>query len=241
MPCKVHCAKAFSDNFKDTHGRLDMLINNAGIIAVSHALTVDGFESQFATNHLGHFALTAQLFDLLKKSAPSRVVNVSSIAHRQAHRFNEDEIVTPLENYNPWSVYADSKLCNILFTKELDRRIKAAGVEGVTASACHPGSTATNLMTAPSTTNSFLWSVPWKLVYYLPIFQTAPMGALPTLYAAVAPNVQGGDYFDPRGFMAMWGYPVLEEPSKQSESASAAKKLWTQSEKLANVSFDIKK
>jgi len=234
--------KEFSEAFLQTHDRLDLLINNAGIMAVPHASTVDGYESQFATNHLGHFALTAQLFDLLKKSTPSRIVNVSSLAHRRASKLNEDEIMTPAEKYSPNSVYSDTKLANILFTKELDRRIKAAGVEGVTASVAHPGITATNLTTAPATTNGFLWSLPWKIAIYMPfLFQSASMGALPTLYAAAAPNVKSGDYFGPRGFAALWGYPILEEPTQQSESESAATKLWTLSERLANLSFDIKK
>lgn len=234
--------RAFAERFFKTHGRLDLLINNAGIMAVPHALSVDGYESQFATNHLGHFALTAQLFDLLKKSAPSRVVNVSSNAHRRAFSFNEDAVMTPADKYSPIAVYADTKVSNILFTKELDRRIKAAGVEGVTAVVCHPGVTASNLTTAPAADNSFFWSLPWKILRLTPwFFQSAQMGALPTLYAAAAPNVQGGDYFGPRGLMAFWGYPTLEEPTPLAQSESAATKLWTQSEKLANLPFEVKK
>ncbi|GAB9476019.1 Ww domain-containing oxidoreductase [Globisporangium polare] len=234
--------RAFAERFLQTHERLDLLINNAGIMAVPHALSVDGYESQFATNHLGHFALTARLFDLLKKSAASRIVNVSSNAHRQAFSFNEDTIMTSADKYSPIAVYADTKVSNILFTKELDRRLKAAGVEGVTAVVCHPGATASNLTTAPAADNSFFWSLPWKILRLLPwFFQSAQMGALPTLYAAAASNVQGGDYFGPRGLMALWGYPTLEEPTPLAQSESAAKKLWAQSEKLASLTFEVKK
>ncbi|KAF1334432.1 Ww domain-containing oxidoreductase, partial [Globisporangium splendens] len=231
----------FSDWFLTTYDRLNILVNNAGIMAVPYSLTVDGYESQFATNHLGHFALTARLFDLLQKSAPSRIVNVSSLAHRHASKFNENEIVMPEEKYSSNGAYPISKLCNMLFTKELDRRIKAAGIVGVTATACHPGFTKTNLVTAPSTENGFWLRLMWKIFRILPLFQDSAMGALPTLYAAAAPNVQGGDFFGPRGFQATRGYPVLEAPSEQAESVTASKKLWTFSEKLAKLSFDIKK
>ncbi|KAF1334433.1 Ww domain-containing oxidoreductase, partial [Globisporangium splendens] len=228
----------FSDWFLATYDRLNILVNNAGIMAVPYSLTVDGYESQFATNHLGHFALTARLFDLLQKSAPSRIVNVSSGRHR-ASKFNEDEIMMPEEKYSTLGAYADSKFCNMLFTKELDRRIKAAGIVGVMATACHPGATKSNLSAAPSTENGFWLRLMWKIIQILPLFQESAMGALPTLYAAAAPNVQGGDHFGPRH--GMWGHPSLEAPSKQCESESAAKKLWTFSEKLSKLPFDISK
>uniref|UniRef100_K3WZV9 Ketoreductase domain-containing protein n=1 Tax=Globisporangium ultimum (strain ATCC 200006 / CBS 805.95 / DAOM BR144) TaxID=431595 RepID=K3WZV9_GLOUD len=227
--------------FLATHDRLNLLINNAGIMAVPRSLTVDGYERQFATNHLGHFALTARLFGLLQKSAPSRVVNVSSIAHYHASKFNEDQIMMPAENYSTLGAYADSKLCNILFMKELDRRIKAAGITGVTATVAHPGTSSTNLGTAPATENSFFVRMLWKLSLLLPITQAPEMGALPSLYAATAPNVKGGDFFGPKGFMKMRGYPTLETPSEQAESETAGDKLWTLSEKLTKLSFDTKK
>ncbi|TMW63699.1 hypothetical protein Poli38472_002640 [Pythium oligandrum] len=233
--------KRFSDEFKKTHDRLDMLINNAGVMAIPYAETVDGFEAQFATNHLGHFVLTAQLFDLLQASAPSRIVNVSSVAHRTALTFNEDNIMPRKEKYDQWQAYAISKLSNILFTKELARRFEANGITGVTAAVCHPGSTDTNLISAPTEKSGWLWSTTWKFARALPIYQTAPMGALPTLYAATAPGVKNGQYFGPRGFQALWGYPALEEPTKQAKSESAAQKLWELSERLTNTPFPIGK
>ncbi|KAJ0400508.1 hypothetical protein P43SY_006687 [Pythium insidiosum] len=231
----------FTQAFRESHDRLDLLINNAGIMAVGYATTVDGFESQLATNHLGHFALTAQLFDLLCKSAPSRIVNVSSMAHRSALKFDEDAIMTPREKYDPWSVYADSKLANLLFTAELSRRLEANGIEGVQAVACHPGMTATNLMAAPSENNSWFYRMMWKVSSVLPIYQSAAMGALPTLYAATANETRNGGFYGPDGFFAVCGYPTLEEPSKQAQSLSAAHKLWELSERLTKTPFPVQK
>ncbi|EGZ25243.1 hypothetical protein PHYSODRAFT_311821 [Phytophthora sojae] len=235
--------KQFASEFKKTHDRLDLLINNAGVMGGAYAKTVDGYERQFATNHLGHFALTAQLFDVVKQSAPARIVNVSSMVHRNAFwTFDEDNIMAASErNYSQWFNYANTKLCNILFTFELDRRMKAAGVEGVTAVACHPGTTSTNLLTAPSTSNSnWMWTTAFKLWTLMPR-QTIEMGALPTLYAATGSDVKGGDFFGPKHFNAMFGHPVRETPSKLSYSTIAATKLWTLSERLAHLSFDINK
>ncbi|KAF4035513.1 short chain dehydrogenase [Phytophthora infestans] len=233
--------KQFSEDFKKTHNRLDLLINNAGIMGGAWGLSADGYEQQFATNHLGHFALTAQLFPLLKESAPSRIVNVSSIMHRSAPTWNEDDIITTSEEkYREMDNYGVTKLSNVLFTNELARRIKAAGIEGVTAAACHPGVTATNLATA-STANSKGWW--WWLVYKMTDLaprQSCPMGALPTLFAATGSEVEGGDFFGPK-HLKIFGYPVRENPSEQSKSEPGAKKLWTLSERLAHLSFDIKK
>ncbi|KAF4035509.1 short chain dehydrogenase [Phytophthora infestans] len=124
--------KQFTEEFKKTHNRLNLLINNAGIMGGVYIKTVDGYERQFATNHLGHFALTAHFFDLVKESTPARIINVSSMTHRNATwAFDEDAImVTNEPKYSQWLNYANTKLCNILFTFELDRRVKAAGLEG---------------------------------------------------------------------------------------------------------------
>ncbi|KAE8882524.1 hypothetical protein PF005_g7958 [Phytophthora fragariae] len=235
--------KQFAQEFKKTHDRLDLLTNNAGVMGGAYSTTVDGYERQFATNHLGHFALTAQLFDVVKQSAPARIVNVSSMLHRNAFwTFDEDEVMASSERkYSQWFNYANTKLCNILFTFELDRRIKTAGVEDVTAVACHPGTTSTNLLTAPSTSNSnWMWTTAFKLWTLMPR-QSIEMGALSTLYAATGDDVKGGDFFGPKHLNAMFGHPVRETPSKLSHSTSAATKLWTLSERLARLSFDINK
>ncbi|TMW68950.1 hypothetical protein Poli38472_001106 [Pythium oligandrum] len=229
----------FASEFKKTHDRLDLLSNNAGVMAIPHAESVDGLEMQMATNHLGHFALTAQLFEVLKASAPSRIVNVSSIAHRMAPAFDEKDFILSKEKYEQWGAYSNSKLANLFFTFELGRRLESSGISDVTSVACHPGSTRTNLITAPVEKSGCLWRTTWRITRNLPIFQSAAMGALPTLYAATAPGVKNGQFYGPEGFQAMWGYPALEEPSKQSKSVSAAQKVWEMSELLTGTLFPI--
>ncbi|KAG6622060.1 WW domain-containing oxidoreductase [Phytophthora cinnamomi] len=233
--------KKFAADFKQNHDRLDLLINNAGIMGGVYGLSADGYERQFATNHLGHFALTAQLFPLLKRSTPSRVVNVSSMMHRSAPTWNEDDImVTSEDKYREMDNYGVTKLSNILFSTELSRRIKAAGVGGVTSVACHPGITATSLATASAANSSgWLWWLVYKVTDWSPR-QSCSMGALPTLYAATGSEVEGGDFFGPK-HLKTFGYPVREDPSELSKSESGAKKLWTLSERLTKLSFDIEK
>jgi NAD(P)-dependent dehydrogenase (short-subunit alcohol dehydrogenase family) len=237
----LESVQTFAEDFKRTHTQLDLLVNNAGIMGVPYTLTVDGVESQFATNHLGHFALTARLFDVLKTTASSRIVNVSSILHSDS-KLDEDNIVTTADKYNEDAVYADTKLVNILFTKELDRRLKAAGVDCV-AAVCHPGVTATNMLAGPISVHGFFAGLKYRFanVFIVPLLQSADMGALPTLFAATAPGVQGGDYFGPDGFQRIRGYPVLEQPSPVAESPSAGAKVWTLSERLAKLSFEVSK
>uniref|UniRef100_A0AAV1TNF2 WW domain-containing oxidoreductase n=1 Tax=Peronospora matthiolae TaxID=2874970 RepID=A0AAV1TNF2_9STRA len=231
----------FSNEFKSRHNRLDLLINNAGIMGGAFRLSADGYERQFATNHLGHFALTAHLFPLLKQSAPSRVVNVSSVMHRSASTWNEDAImVTSEDKYREMANYSVTKLSNILFTKELARRIKTAGVKGVTAVACHPGVTATSLATVSAeSSRSWFWWLVFKVTDLCPR-QSCAMGALPTLLAATGTEVEAGEFFGPK-HLRMFGYPVRELPSRLSESKSGATKLWTLSEQLTRVSFDVSK
>ncbi|TMW65991.1 hypothetical protein Poli38472_003756 [Pythium oligandrum] len=229
----------FSEEFQKTHSHLDMLINNAGIMGVPYSETVDGFESQMATNHLGHFALTAQLFNSLKASPASRVVNVSSWAHRHANlKYDEDSILTPESKYDPWLVYSNTKLANMLFSLELARRLEASGITNVTSTVCHPGTTATDIITDAVDKHGWFMSTVWKISRAMPVYQTVEMGALPTLYAATAPGVKNMHHFGP-SFLRLWGYPVLEEPSKLGQSESAAKKLWEQSERLTKTSFPV--
>ncbi|TDH73324.1 hypothetical protein CCR75_000544 [Bremia lactucae] len=235
---------AFANDFKASHDRLDVLINNAGVMAVPYATTVDGLERQFATNHLGHFALTAQLFPLLKNSLPSRVVNVSSLAHQSCklqHFISDSEIMrTSEKDYHRAEVYGESKLCNLLFTFELARRLEAQNVTGVTSVACHPGLTATNLMTAPKEEGGKLGRILWNLVGYLPILQDAPTGALPTLYAATGPDVMNHDYYGPSKCFEIWGPPKRVQAKEQAYDTTAALNLWNESERLAKIAFDVK-
>lgn len=228
--------ESFSNEFAKTHDHLDLLVNNAGVMAIPYERTVDGLDMQFATNHLGHFALTARLFPLLKNSAAARVVNVSSIAHRSA-KMDKSNIMMGEDGYSPTTAYGNTKLYNLLFTIELDRRLKANGIASITSACAHPGITRTNLLTAPTTKNGFLARLLWNVFSWLPLFQDADMGALPQLYAATASNVEGGDYFGPEHDRK--GYPVSVEPVNDSKSAEAAKAMWEQSEMLAKLTFKV--
>ncbi|CAH0484414.1 unnamed protein product [Peronospora farinosa] len=230
----------FVKTFKRVHTRLDLLVNNAGVMGGSYALSVDGYERLFATNHLGHFALTAQLFDLLKKSEASRVINVSSGLHKRGEAsFNEDEIMATSEDkFGQWQTYGETKLCNILFTIEMDRRLKAAGITNVIVIACHPGYVATNLgANMAAANNNWIYWLVIKLITFLPGGKDPLMGAMPTLYAATGSEVIGGDYIGPKDRGT--GEPARHEPANVCKSESAGLKLWEYSEKLAKLTFTI--
>ena len=145
------------------------------------------------------------------------------------------------DDFGGWHGYACSKLANLLFTAELTRRLRSQGVTGVTALACHPGTTTSRLVVTALETSSWYYNALWSIGRFFPLYQTAAMGALPTLYAATAPHVRGGDYYGPGGFQAMWGYPALEQPSQASTSEADACRLWEASERLTGVSFPIHK
>ncbi|GMF23523.1 unnamed protein product [Phytophthora fragariaefolia] len=233
----------FADEFKATHDRLHLLVNNAGVMAVPYAKTVDGYERQFATNHLGHFALTAQLFPLLKQSTPSRVVNVSSLAHLSArleHFTSGSQIMRADDKgYSPSEVYAESKLSNLLFTFELTRRLKAQNVSGVTSVVAHPGFTSTNLMVPPSTEGGWFGRLMWRIGGFLPVLQDAATGALPTLYAAAGDDVESNDYFGPGNYFEIWGSPKRVQAKSTAHDKVAAQNLWAESERLAKLKFDV--
>jgi len=216
---------AFAQEFRNAFVRLDLLINNAGVMALPKRLeTADGFEMQFGTNHLGHFALTGLLLDLLTQTPGSRVVNVSSGAHR-AGRMAWDDIQSQ-RSYSPFVAYSQSKLSNLLFTNELQRRLQKAGGQ-VTVTAAHPGWTATNLQTHSGVAG-----------FLNPFFgQKPPMGALPTLYAATAPDVVPGGYYGPDGLFEMRGYPKPVDTNAAAQDRNAATRLWDISEELTGVAF----
>ncbi|WP_167759427.1 SDR family NAD(P)-dependent oxidoreductase [Mycobacterium sp. PS03-16] len=220
-----------ADDLRAQYSRIDLLINNAGVMMTPKDTTRDGFELQFGTNHLGHFALTGQLLDNLLPVEGSRVVTVSSGAHRMG-RMNFDDLQSE-RSYNRVTAYGQSKLANLLFTYELNRRLSAKGAPTI-AVAAHPGGSNTEL-----TRN--LWPVirqPIELVWGL-LAQSAQMGALPTLRAATDPEVRGGQYFGPNGFGEQRGYPVLVQSIGRSHDEAAQRRLWTVSEELTGVTFPV--
>jgi NAD(P)-dependent dehydrogenase (short-subunit alcohol dehydrogenase family) len=233
----IKSIRNFSDQFMKKYDRLDVLVNNAGIMMQPYKKTLDGFESQMGTNHLGHFALTALLYDYLEKTKGSRIVNVSSVAHRSGNIDFENFMFEKEGTYNRSQSYSNSKIANLLFTYELDRRLKNAD-STTTAVASHPGLSSTNLanhMMGGKVIGAIL-----KALFFW-ILQSAAKGALPTIKAAVDPNVQGGQYFGPKGIFGgeIRGYPGVVQSNEKSHNEDDAKKLWDISEKLTGIKFDI--
>jgi NAD(P)-dependent dehydrogenase (short-subunit alcohol dehydrogenase family) len=224
--------REFAAGFGSTHERLDLLVNNAGVMAPPRRLTEDGFESQIGTNHLGHFALTGLLLGSLRAADSPRVVTVSSDAHRLG-RIRFDNLQGE-RHYNNWLAYGQSKLANLLFAFELQRRAVAAGWNLLSVAA-HPGYAATNLQSAgPAGRIELLTMVVGNKL----IAQSAEMGALPTLYAAVA-DLPGGSFVGPNGFMGLRGYPHLVTAVPRAYDEEAARRLWSVSEELTGVRFEF--
>ena len=228
---------SFAHDWSAAHPEgLDILVNNAGVMAIPRRMTADGFEAQFGTNHLGHFALTGLLLPALVARPRSRVVTVSSGAHRFG-RMDFDDLMGA-RRYQAWRAYGQSKLANLLFTAELQRRLTAAGV-GVRALAAHPGWSATNLQAAGPRMRGRGWAVgPIELGNRL-LAQSADMGALPTLFAATCPGLPGNSYVGPDGPGEQRGYPRLVDRSKSAKSAADAERLWTVSEQLTGVVYPL--
>jgi NAD(P)-dependent dehydrogenase (short-subunit alcohol dehydrogenase family) len=216
--------RRFAGEFAGRYDRLDILINNAGIMAVPFGRTADGFELQFGTNHLGHFALTGLLIERILHTPRARIVTVSSGGHRFAAM--DFDNLSAEKGYDPQRAYAVSKLANLLFTYELQMRLEGVGAD-VLAVAAHPGWTATNL--GPD----------WRMVRLMSkwIAQEAAMGALPELYAATAPDVRGGEYFGPGGFQEIRGYPARVRSSDRSHDLGVASRLWKISEEMTGVRY----
>ena len=218
--------------FCSTHDKLDLLINNAGVMATPYRTTASGSEAQFGTNHLGHFALTGRLMSLLINSPGSRIVSVSSLAHRD-ESIDLEAIQFTRENYNRWRAYGRSKLANLLFTYELQRRFERAGIGHVSSLAAHPGVSKTNIAQG----------LGWIGNVSMPIaglfFQSARMGALPILRAATDPDAAGGEYYGPNRPNERKGYPVIVASSPESHDAEVAGRLWERSEELTGVKFEI--
>lgn len=227
--------RAFADTILAAHPVIDVLVNNAGVMALPYQKTADGFEMQFGTNHLGHFALTASLWPGLVAAPAPRVVTVASIAHH----FGKIRFHDPCweKGYSRWPAYAQSKLANVLFAKELARRAARAGVP-VLSVACHPGYASTNLQTSSSRARGASFEEMIMSIGNHGLAQSAWRGALPTLYAATA-DVEPGEYYGPDGFLGLIGMPAKARTSKRANDPETAAKLWTLSEELTRMAFDV--
>jgi len=224
----------FAKSFKKKYDRLDILLNNAGIMTTPYFLTKDGLEAQNGINHFGHFALTSQLLELIKKTPGSRVVNVSSNAHKYGKMDFDNFLFENGDGYTPMKSYARSKLANLVFTYELQRAFEANDIKSI-AVAAHPGASRTNL-------GRYLEDKWWfKPVFALmaPLTQDQAQGALPQIRAAVDPGVKGGDYYGPSGFGEMKGDPILVKSNDASHHRADAWKLWEISEKLTGVTYNF--
>ncbi|MCA0972425.1 SDR family NAD(P)-dependent oxidoreductase [Halobacillus litoralis] len=223
----------FAHAFKQKYDRLDILLNNAGVMTTPYGQTKDGFEQQLGINHLGHFALTGLLFDTIKKTAGARIVNISSNAHRQG-KMDFDNLLFENGGYTPMKSYSQSKLANLLFTFELQRKLNDAGIPVKTVAA-HPGVATTNL--TRHIEDKLLFKVVGPLFNVMT--QDAFNGALPGIRAATDPSVQGGEYFGPSGFQEFKGDPVVVEPITKAYDVIEADILWKRSEELTGVTFTI--
>src|SRR5271166_6447509 len=224
----------FANGFRASHGEggLDLLINNAGVMAPPRRETVDGFELQFGTNVLGHFALTGRLISLMEGREDARVVTLSSNAHKMG-KINFDDLQSE-RSYRRWGAYGQSKLGDLMLALELDRRLRAAG-SAIKSVAAHPGYAATNLQTAAAPP---LDRIVMRFTNAI-MAQSADMGALPTLYAATAPDVPGGSYIGPDGPGEFRGHPHVVTPSRAARDEQVAQRLWSVCEELTSVRFDL--
>ncbi|MEQ7005824.1 oxidoreductase [Actinopolymorpha sp. B17G11] len=222
--------RAFAVEMRTAHPRLDILVNNAGIMAIPRHVTPDGFERQLGVNHLGHFALTGLLFSCLTRAGSSRVVTVTSASH-SVGRIDFDDLMSE-RRYGRWRAYAQSKLANLLFAFELQRRAEHTGLDLVSA-ASHPGYAATNLQHPWSQTRPPGWLL--RTAGDLAA-QPAFAGALPSLYAATMPDVRSGDFFGPRWF-GLRGSPTRVRAAARAYDSATAEALWKRSAELTGVDF----
>ena len=228
----LESVRKFAEEYTTRFDRLDVLINNAGVMIPPYKMTKDGFELQFGTNHLGHFALTGHLLPVVMNTPLSRIVTISSIAARRAkiHFDNLDGS----KGYNPMTFYRQSKLANLLFAMELQNRLEVAGSTTISV-ACHPGISVTNLLSRG--TGRETGRVMKALMGI--VAQPASMGALPTLYAATHPDLRGGEFIGPDGPGNTKGYPVLTNDAARLYKPDLAAKLWEVSEALTGVRYTI--
>ena len=223
---------AFAETFKASYDRLNVLINNAGIMWVPYGKTEDGFENHFGTNHLGHFTLTGLLIGPLLNTTASRVINVSSMAHKSGDIDFTELMCENGKTYKKEFAYSQSKLANLLFTFELQRKLGTLNSTSI-AIAAHPGGSDTNL--GRYVADNWLFKVLRQLTK--PITQTAAMGALPSLRAATDLKVKGGEYYGPGGFIGMKGFPIRVDCSDKAKELERARRLWNVSEELTKISY----
>jgi len=227
----------FAETLMSEETPIDILCNNAGVMAIPRTKTEDGFEMQFGVNHLGHFALTGLLLErLIETPGESRVVTHSSGAHKQG-KINFDDLQHG-SSYSRWGAYAQSKLANLLFAYELDRKLNAAGAP-VVSTACHPGYAATNLQRRGAEMDGSKLKLAMMNVANRVFGQSPAMGALPMVYAAVEPTLTGGEYVGPSGLLDMRGYPETQRSSDRSYSEETATQLWDVSESLTGVTYTL--
>ena len=225
--------RTFAEKVKSRFGSLDLLINNAGVMMPPYTKTKDGFELQFGGNHLGHFALTGLLLPVLVKTIGSRIVTISSLAHnRGSIDFGN---LDGTKGYRAKKFYNQSKLANLLFALELDKRLKQHGLQTISV-ACHPGISATNIFKfGKRDAPQFLKKIANRFL------QPPELGALPTIFAATDPTLTGGEYIGPDGKGHRKGYPTLETPHAVARDEATSQKLWKISEELTGVKFDFTK
>ena len=229
--------RTFADEFEAEYDALSVFVNNAGVMAIPRRETMDGYETQFGVNHLGHFALSGLLLDSLRAAnGESRVVSVSSGAH-QIGKIDFSDLQSE-RSYDKWRAYGQSKLANLLFAYELDRHLRADG-SGVKSVAAHPGWAATDLQsTGPEMSGSKIRGELMTAANRV-FAQSAAMGARPVLYAATSPDAKGGDYIGPGGLAEMRGAPVHVASNERSHDCETANRLWNVSEELTGVEFDL--
>lgn len=227
----------FAETLISEETPIDILCNNAGVMAIPRTETEDGFEMQFGVNHLGHFALTGLLLErLIETPGESRVVTHSSGAHKQGTIDFDD--LQQGSSYSRWGAYAQSKLANLLFAYELDRKLKAVD-SSVVSTTCHPGYAATNLQRRGAEMDGSKLKLAMMNVANRVFGQSPAMGALPMMYAAVEPTLTGGEYVGPSGLLNMRGYPETQRSSDRSYSEETATQLWDVSESLTGVTYPL--
>ena len=224
----------FVKKFSEKYNKLNVLVNNAGVMALPQLQTADQFEMQFGTNHLGHFALTALLFPILKETANSRVVTLSSLMHKFG-KINFDDLNCE-KSYAKWKAYGQSKLANLMFATELQKKLDIHDIKMLSLAA-HPGWSATNLQTKGAELEHARVTKKLNELANKLLAQSASIGALPSLYAATSPKVKPGSYYGPGGWLKMHGHPVEEKINRKLVDPEISGKLWLKSEELIGIKF----